>query len=356
MTKFTSDKLKAVSFISMLMVVYLHAYNLNVEIRVNSLVVSKNYNTFIQNFISQGVTRTAVPMFFLISGYLFFLNIKTGHYNIFLAKIKSRLKTLGIPYIMWSVLGIVVYYVFQSVEFSKPYFTNDIIREYSRSNWFQTVLIQPIPYQLWFIRDLLALIFLSPLIYWVLNKIKYFFLLFLLILWFFNFDIILFSNEAILFFAIGGFIALNKFENQFNIFKRNSIFLTVTWLLLVFVKTSLIHINYENQFLIILIYKMSIIIGLSAIWFIYDKILSDLDISSKWYYRLFKYSFFLYAFHEPFLKILKKAMHILMGNTELSSFLIFLSAPLLVIMISIIFAWYLKLKLPSLYSLLSGGR
>ena len=69
MDKYISNKIKNISLIMTFFVVILHSNNLE-----DSTVF--NINTLIQNFIGQGIVRIAVPIFFLISGYLFFYKFK----------------------------------------------------------------------------------------------------------------------------------------------------------------------------------------------------------------------------------------------------------------------------------------
>ena len=69
MDKYISNKIKNISLIMTFFVVILHSNNLE-----DPSVL--NINTLIQNFIGQGIVRIAVPMFFLISGYLFFYKFK----------------------------------------------------------------------------------------------------------------------------------------------------------------------------------------------------------------------------------------------------------------------------------------
>ena len=76
MNKYLSDKLKAISFILMGMVVFLHSYNIKIKFASGTGIIKQGYNSFTQDFISNGVTRIAVPLFFTISGYLFFLSMK----------------------------------------------------------------------------------------------------------------------------------------------------------------------------------------------------------------------------------------------------------------------------------------
>ena len=70
MNKYLSDKLRIISLISMIMVVFLHSYNVTVKFSSGNMSFNDGYNVFIQNFFSQGITRIAVPIFFCISGCL----------------------------------------------------------------------------------------------------------------------------------------------------------------------------------------------------------------------------------------------------------------------------------------------
>ena len=93
MDKYLSNKLKNMSLFMTFFVVILHSNNLE-----NSSVL--NVNTLVQNVIGQGIVRIAVPMFFVISGYLFFYKFKPST-EAFISKYKKRFKSLFIPYFIW---------------------------------------------------------------------------------------------------------------------------------------------------------------------------------------------------------------------------------------------------------------
>lgn len=107
MNTYLSEKLKVISFIAMILVVLLHSYNLIVRLKTGTVVLDRGYNFFIQEFISQGITRIAVPLFFAISGYLFFLNL-SGTWSEFKEKYRKRIKTLLLPYLFWSLWSLLV--------------------------------------------------------------------------------------------------------------------------------------------------------------------------------------------------------------------------------------------------------
>ena len=127
------------------------------------------------------------------------------------------------------------------------------------------------------------------------------------------------------------------------------------WCVLVGIKTYLTFINNNNIWLLHFINKTSIIFGILAVWYTYDNILKE-DITKKRISNLFQYTFFLYAFHEPPLTIIKKVLYYLLGVTENTSLLIYILAPIITISIVIYIGSLLKKITPSFYSVLTGGR
>lgn len=61
---------------------------------------------FIVALFSYGITEVCVPVFFMISGYLFFTKLHTWDWSVYRAKIKSRISTLVVPYSVWNVVAV----------------------------------------------------------------------------------------------------------------------------------------------------------------------------------------------------------------------------------------------------------
>src|SRR5882757_6269683 len=99
MTDYLSRKLKALSLGAVILVVFLHSHNEELKFASGQVVTDPSYRVlFLENFLSKGVARIAVPLFFLISGFLFYTS-----YHFTLAgvtyKYKRRLRTLLVPYL-----------------------------------------------------------------------------------------------------------------------------------------------------------------------------------------------------------------------------------------------------------------
>lgn len=353
MDEYLSKKLKIISFVLMVMVVYLHANNLNVNIGNDSYFIKRGYNSIIQNFVSNGLTRIAVPLFFIISGYLFFLKSDKVSFYEYGSKLLKRSRTILLPYILWSSFGLLFYFLLQTIPQSKPFFTNILIKDYSISQLFLTIIYNPIPYQLWFIRDLMVIFIITPIIFLGIKHVKWIIIPALFIFWVFNINLVFCSNEALFFFIIGSYIAINKIKIQ-----RTTIINPTTILLIWFGLLSLkVYLEYanENFRVILIIHKISILIGVNACWLISDSILKKKKfvIGND---SVILLSFFLYASHEPILTIIKKLLYYILGTTELTSLIIFILSPVLTISICLFVGYCLKKTQPRFYFVLTGGR
>lgn len=94
---------------------------------------------------------------------------------------------------LWSFWGLAFFFILQQVPQSKSFFTNDLIANYSFTKVLDTLFLNPIPYQLWFLRDLIVLVLFSPIIYLLIKHLKWIPLIVFLILW-----LDLFDNNTVL--------------------------------------------------------------------------------------------------------------------------------------------------------------
>ena len=54
--------------------------------------------------LSMTLAHIAVPTFFVISGYLFFMDLRQWDWQVYGAKLNKRIFTLFIPYLVWNTL------------------------------------------------------------------------------------------------------------------------------------------------------------------------------------------------------------------------------------------------------------
>jgi surface polysaccharide O-acyltransferase-like enzyme len=211
-----SSRIEILRFPLIVGVVFIHSFSPPAHLAQGmiGIKISDALVDFVIFFISQGVARVAVPLFFLVSGYLFFLGgwswKKQG------SKLKRRIHTLLIPLLFWSLLNLMVYAVGQSLPQTNIFFSNapfPPVLYFSLINYVRAIFGIPSGYpfavQFWFIRDLMALVVLAPAIYFVVrSRLGLFFLAALFCLWFAGkwpppFP----SAEASLFFSLGAYLS-----------------------------------------------------------------------------------------------------------------------------------------------------
>lgn len=338
------NKLKVVSFISIVLVVFIHSYNIYyLEIQEESLML--RFNFFIQSLISQGISRIAVPIFFAISGYLFFVNYISFKVS-YLTKINKRVKSLLLPYITWSILSFLLFFLLQNTLRFDFFLNKKQIFHYTFYDFFHSIFIQPIPYQLWFIRDLFLICLLTPLIFKLLNKFKIIIIIFLFIIWLMNLNLVVFRNESLLFFVFGSYLSIFKIPLQNKIISKYSPYGLILWIILLTIKS---FFCFEH----IVFHRITIILGILSFWFFYDKL------SNKNFFmrtKFYDYTFFIFLVHEPMLSFIKKILLFFFDSTVEVLLPIYFIAPLITILISIIVGVILKNKCLILYSYLTGGR
>ena len=166
---------------------------------------SKFYDSTI--FFFRLLSAIAVPMFFMFSGFLLFNKCADYTFNDYLKKLKSRFRTLLIPYFIWNFIAILFYYRF-GLKISS-------IEDFFRAFWdyrTEETMTYPILIQFWYVRDLLVNILLSPIVYWLIKKINYGWVLLLGLLWVFNLWILYpgLNLMGIFFFALGAYLGILK--------------------------------------------------------------------------------------------------------------------------------------------------
>ena len=192
-------------------IVLIHSQNNNFITNENNLAL---YN-FLTNLFSNGIARICVPLFYLISGFLFFYNITNWNYSTYFNKIKSRIYTLLIPYILYTTLAIIFFGIFQkiipqllsgdNIPIWKWNFI-DFINAYWKYN-------NNIPFvgPLWFIRNLMIMVLMSPFIFWFINKIKVLGIIALGIIWITGVhEFSIPGSMALFFFCLGAYYGILK--------------------------------------------------------------------------------------------------------------------------------------------------
>lgn len=335
MSPYLSEKIRNLSFFSILLVVLLHSQMIS---------ISTGYALWIQYFVTGELTRIAVPVFFAISGYLFFQNFSSPIKDFFENKIKKRVRTVLIPYLFWNIWGFILFSLIQwgRAEYRMPVVENKL------NGVLYAILVNPVgTYQLWFLRDLFVIVLLSPIIYIGIKYIKIFFVLLLFPFWILGIQYFI-QIESVFFFSLGAYIALvyKDLLEKKCAKKEIAIFQFCMWLLYCCVLTEY---RYEYY-----CHCLGILWGIGSIWCLYD-VLYHFIRGSFLLKNLAGYSFFVYVAHEPLLTVIKKIL-LYMGHSSIWILLIYFIAPIITISICLTIGRILRKYTPKFYAFISGGR
>lgn len=237
-----------------IIIVIIHTFSISdLTIRGNVLPL-KSMSAFVElNYWIDGFLRgQSVPVYYFISGFVFFLGI-TLTKDTYLRKLKNRVHTLLIPYIIWNLVA-VCFTLLKRTPALSAFFpatsqTSIVISPIRLLNIFwnatnsiivvpgaeiadaSSQAIFPANVALWFLRDLMIVVLITPLIYTAIKRYKFIPIAVLGITWFFE---PLFINgyicqltTALFFFSLGAYFSILQKDiiYEFNKFFTHSIIL-----------------------------------------------------------------------------------------------------------------------------------
>ena len=208
-------------------------------------------------FIFNTFTRIAVPIFFTISGYLFSIDNR-----IWKEKIYRRSKTLLLPFILWNILVLILFYSFNFIPLISQFVNGYKTEIFTKLFTFSSLTYNPINAQFWFLRDLIILCLLYPILEKLIKyKITWILFIFSFIL---DFKFGCFFIDSILFFSIGIYLSRNNINNTgpvAKILSRNKIKISIAYIFVCFIATYAVCVyNIDAQIL----RKPSLIFGIIA--------------------------------------------------------------------------------------------
>ena len=284
--------------------------------------------------------KLSVPIFLLISGYLFF---REGSYvltkELWISKLKKRISSLLVPYLLWNFIGYIIYAIkvgFSLEDFFHSFWVIDIPGRSGSS---------PIDGPLWYVRNLMIMVVISPIIAYMIKYTKWYLILIMTILWIiqippFNKGI----GIAFYFFSLGGY--LRVFDYHVENLQRYAKYLILAYPIYV-IYAFLMQSNsncWDFQF--------GIILGIVAIFSLTMHFIKCGNGNSKTTQILSETSFFIYCLHDLLLQFLKPFFSEILGTGDFA----YISLIVVDIALCLGFFYVLKSISPKVTSLLMGGR
>lgn len=349
-----TNTLSALRFPLIIGVVFIHSRFTDIITQEGIISLTRDIfpiYTLLSNLISNVFSRISVPLFFAISGYFFFYRVNILNVHVYIYKLKRRLKSLLIPYIIWNFIVILI---LLAAELCIPEMMSGLkksITKWNITDWFYNLYTVPISYQFWFIRDLILLCIFSPIIYYGIKYGKRPFILALSILWIFDLwpNIPGFSIVGIFSFSVGAYFSINQI-NFITILSKNTTILGSLYVIL-----SILEVTIVQQSWLTYYHNINMIIGMSFLTALFAKLqIKGHKVENP---ILTKSSFFIFAYHVmPLVLILKICFKIIPSYNELSLICIYLFSTIFIIMVGIGLGTVLEKYFPTVYKVISGGR
>ena len=305
---------------------------------------------FLQELLTGGIASCAVPIFFIFSSYL--QGLKDYSYRILL---KKKFHSLFVPYVVWNTIYIVAYLFLELspiAKYIKITGQNNILAWNARNfadAYFGYARPDkgPIAFQFWFIRDLIILELISPLLKKFIKKLPVLALVLSFIVYLSGINLFLIKNRSLFFYIVGLSFAeynVDFFEAADKVKWGEVIFLS-----LFFTVAKFFDFNTGTSFLrecagIVLLLKLS---GIMAS----NRFNMQKDLSH--------FSFFVFAMHAPFLSntIIVLGIKLLEHcNIAIVFLLQYIIPPFLVFLLCVAVGKLLNKCTPPLFAILNGGR
>ena len=155
-------KKEFISFLLSILIFFIHSYFAQ-DIGDGSFIAVFNHK--FSYFFSCSITRFAVPMFFMLSGISFFKDYNNKKY---FKKIKSRLFTLVIPYLLWNTIWM-LWQIFTSYSFLANFSTGEKY-PLSLTSILKGIFFYECNIPFWFIFDIIVFSFAAPLVFLIIKN------------------------------------------------------------------------------------------------------------------------------------------------------------------------------------------
>lgn len=341
-----SETIKWLRFPLIFLIILLHCYS-TVKLPGEHVLYFRAIYPF-----SLWLGETGVPGFFFISGFLFFYSKKR-----YLQKIQTRFHTLLIPYLLWNALLLVLY--ISAFMAGNPQDINgksiadytfiDYVRAFWDRGSYDNGNFVPILCPFWYIRNLLIMSILSPLVYYLLKYVREVYLLALAVWWLLT-PHNAFISQTILFFCLGAYFSIlgkNPLE-QFNRHKKLYLLLCASFAL----ADIVVHTIYVTP-VNLQIHRLALIFNIPALFLLADYCCRH-RVKSK---ILPNAAFIVFSVHYPIVVLIRKVCAAKFGDApDLVHIPLYFLCVLLATSLSLLIYICLDKFCPKVKSVLSGNR
>lgn len=338
MNKQFSNQIRIIQSMCAILVVMIHCYNIDIYD-----VQHSNPVYWIEQFISEGVARIAVPTFFCISAFFtFYKSYQTTEFW------KKKIRTLFIPYIIWNSLYMIMFSILSKLNLVR------VNVDFSIESIIKGVFFYNNNYAFWFMYQLILFSLLYPIFKQIIrNKtLSIFILISATVLYLLKGDCLpseswhVIRLSAFIFYWFGAILGKYYFDETKSAPGDASIVFPILAFAVFGIFILLINFNnmeFWGNFDIIR--NAALMIGLYLV-------IGKLKISFTWNIPLFM----IYAIHPILLEIIEKIVYLIFPHSPTFALIDYIFAPVITIAIIISICFLLKKYVNGLYRVVSGSR
>ncbi len=330
------------------------AYNLQYKLSASTTVL------IFEDIVAQDIARIAVPLFFSISGYLFYRN---ASYSNLKDKLSRRIHSLLIPFLIWNTIYFFVFAIITRIPKVADVLNSVDYVELNAKNIIQGIFFYKYNYIMWFIYQLIIFSVLSPLILFLVNKRVYGYItvVALFVLYSLGFEEIpnlsshtiivgLYPNQFC-YFLFGALVGKNKLIPSKDC-RKTAIVLFVLGQI-VWIVNKGVYKEWKSN-------ALYIIFGLLSIYAVFLFLASHKEefiINEKSKLTLLiNNNFIIFACHPFILEAVQKIMYYLLPHNSLGAIIDFIVSSLITILICVVIGEMLKKANLRVFRVLTGGR
>jgi surface polysaccharide O-acyltransferase-like enzyme len=341
-----------------------------------SMLSGRGIFNVIAIMLSHGISCIAVPTFFLISGYLFFIKGSDFTWSLYCYKIKRRLHSLIIPYFLWNALAVLlslsifmmlVWFRNGSMEPVHKILSHGWHLFYDCNVWGTTRVdwlggarysTGPFDLPLWFLRDLIVVTLLSPVIFVLVKRLKIWGILVMFVAYISRIWFLIpgFSETAFFYFSLGAYLAVNRYSIVALVHRYKAVILPITVILLL----SLCYYDGGSTYIGNNIRPFYSVFGVFAAFYIASELIVRYGIKPN--KLLVSSCFFVYAMHTigDFLmpiSLSKRIIHFLIpGQSGIEEGLCYVLTPFLTAAICVAVYAVCRKLFPKITLIFSGNK
>jgi succinoglycan biosynthesis protein ExoH len=300
---------------------------------------------------------TAVPALSVISGYLFFAGTTPDIPPDFRGKWRRRLRSLVLPFLIWSgAFVLAAYFGSLTMGLYDQRFGSADNLGYAIANSWLGLTTYPVAIQLWFVRDLILTIALSPVIWLAVSRVPVLTLAALFGLWLADQNLWIFTRlDVVGFFTLGAAFAIHGWKRDLP--KRYAAPLFATFLALVLLRTllpAILGTSDETWGLYVMTCLMRVF-GVITVWTAAPLLMGGaVNVMTA---RFSYLAFFIHCAHYPPIYAVKSIFgRALDPENSLGHLVVYVATSAVTIVAAVAAAQIIGAISPRVLSILSGGR